>query len=361
MDHFMTSSFKFPHITINHITYPGDEVLELSEQLIGADLKRFLADWYSDQSYIWVQTSGSTGTPKKMKVSKHAMMASARRTLKFFGLRAGMSALLCLPVSYIAGKMMVVRALVGELDLVSIEPSGHPLSSVSEAIDFAAFTSMQMINEIQSAGSHLSYLKKVIIGGGKVSEELDRQLQGQLFEAYETYGMTESLSHIALRCINGVNRQTAFEPLDGVKIQADDRGCLVATVDGITDEPIVTNDLLELRHDGSFIILGREDNVINSGGIKILPERVEMKIQHLFSQSILIASLPHEKLGQQIILVVEGEIADSEGLYEAIMNNVGKYERPAHIYTVPVFPRTTSGKIIRREVIQTLRDERKVF
>jgi O-succinylbenzoic acid--CoA ligase len=352
----MSFFFKFPNVTINHTTYPGDEVLQLPARLIGVELKRFLTDWYSDRSYIWVQTSGSTGTPKKMKVSKQAMVTSARRTLKFFGLRPGMSALLCLPVSYIAGKMMVVRALVGELNLVCIKPSGHPLSSVREAIDFAAFTPMQMINEIQAAGSRLSFLKKVIIGGGKVSELLDRQLQEQPFEAYETYGMTESLSHIALRCINGENRQTAFEPLEGVKIQADDRGCLVAAVDGIVDEPIVTNDLLELYHDGSFIILGREDNVINSGGIKILPERVEMKIQHLFSQPIVITSLPHEKLGQQIILVVEGKVADPKGLYEAIKNNVGKYECPAHIYTVPEFPRTASGKIIRGDVIKILKD-----
>ena len=340
-------------ITINHHTYTKDEILKgvvgIDPQLIG-----FLQLWWNDSKTIFVQTSGSTGMPKKMEVPKSAMITSASKTLQYFKLKPGMSALLALPLSFIAGKMMVVRALVGGLNLITVTPSGNPLNWLNEPVDFAAFTPMQMINELEISSLKLQYLKLVIIGGGKVSDELNNRLQNVGFLAFETYGMTETLSHVALRRINGSKRQTSFFPLEGVEMMINADGCLAINFPGVTNTLIVTNDLAKFNQDGSFSLLGRADHIINSGGVKIFPEEVESKLGSILKIPFIISALPHKKLGQQVVLITEGEVPDSQKIMLKIESLVSKFEVPASIFSVNKFSRTESGKVRRQEILKQL-------
>lgn len=341
-------------ITINGKHYTKDS-LDRVPDYDQDSLRGFLQEWMSDSPEITVQTSGSTGAPKSMQVTKNAMLASAQRTLHFFGLKPKMTALLCLPTSFIAGKMMVVRALLGQLRLITTLPSGRPLQNLSTDIDLAAFTPMQMLNELKVAQPKLHHLRNVLIGGGKVDTQLDRMLQNQSFAAYETYGMTETLSHIALRRINGAGRQSAFVPLQNVHIQSDPRGCLTLSAKGITEGSIVTNDLVLIEPDGTFVILGRADHIINSGGIKISPEIQEDKIRHLISVPFVLSAIDHETLGQQVVLVTEGEPANAETLLYQIKPLLAKFESPRHLYTLPLFPKTESGKVKRHDLAKALK------
>jgi len=272
-----------------------------------------------------------------------------------------MTALICLPTSYIAGKMMVVRAIMGQLNLITFPPSSHPLKLINTIIDFAAFTPMQIMNEIKMASPELKYLKKIIIGGGKVNALLDEMLQSQNFEAYETYGMTETLSHIALRRINGKNKQKAFMPLNNIKLLTDNRGCLTINIPDITKDFIISNDIAEILSDGSFIIKGRADNIINSGGIKISPEDLEEKIHHLLPMPFIFSSIKNENLGQQLVLVIEKETDFSAGLLIKIKNILPKHQAPKHIYVLNNFPRTTSGKIKRKQIESELETSNPIY
>ncbi|WP_026475109.1 AMP-binding protein [Alkaliflexus imshenetskii] len=349
----MTDNQTYHSIIINGKSYSATSITELSASG-HQELSMFLSQWWNDSPSITVTTSGSTGTPKPIQVQKKSMLSSALRTIQFFELQPGMSALLCLPVSFIAGKMMVIRALAGRLNLITTEPSGHPLKNINQRIDFAAFTPMQMLNEIQSHSPRLHHLQKVIIGGGKVDETLDKLLQNMPFEAFETYGMTETLSHVALRQINGDRKQSSFVPLQGISTEKDARGCLILHVPDISEHKIVTNDLVIIHPDKSFNILGRVDNIINSGGIKISPERIEEKIRPLMDIPFVISAVSHPSLGQQVVLVMEYPPPNPTKLLEAIKTELEKFEIPARIYVLNPLPRTESGKIQRQAILEKI-------
>lgn len=339
-------------VVINDVIYNSVNFKEMSESdkitTWEKALYTFLSEWFSDKEFITVQTSGSTGEPKSILVRRDAMIESARRTISFFGLNPGNSVLLCLPVSYIAGKMMVVRALVGKMNIVTVEPSGLPLCDLNKPVDFAAFTPMQMMNELSNVNNPgLQFLRKVIIGGGAVNKKLSVLLSNYPFEAYETYGMTETLSHIALRQINGNTPQNSFYPLPDVNISTDERGCLILDVPGITNGEIITNDFVEIQTDGSFCITGRFDNVINSGGIKIQPEKIEEVISSVFSGEFYISFVVNELLGQQVVMVVDSIPDNTESLFANIGEVLSRYQMPASLYQVKEFPLSASGKIKR--------------
>lgn len=315
------------------------------------DLQLFLYDWFSDDSNITLQTSGSTGEPKFISVSKQAMVESAKRTLTFFNLKPKQSALLCLPVSFIAGKMMVVRALVGQLNLVSVTPSAWPLKDLNETVDFVAFTPLQMMNELKQLNNpKLKFLRKVIIGGGAVGNELEEMLKHQPFEAFETYGMTETLTHVALRRINGPNPQKYFHPLTVVKLSCDKRGCLIVEVPGVTNGAIVTNDFAKIQPDGSFCITGRIDNVINSGGLKIQPEKIEALIATLQLGEIYASAIEHNVLGEQLVLVVSQLNRPPANFFRQMEQILPRNYMPAALFFVDAFPKTESGKIQRKNL-----------
>ena len=301
----------------------------------------FLLDWFDSKDYIEMFTSGSTGEPKKVTVKKQAMVNSAIATGDFFDLQPGNSALQCLPVKYVAGKMMLVRAMILGLDLEFVAPSSHPLHHNEINFDFVAMVPLQAQNSIQD----LKKVKKLIIGGAAVNKTLEKQLLKLPTEVYETYGMTETITHIAARKLG----EKAFTVLPNVTVSYDDRNCLVIYAPKISSEVIVTNDIVELVNENQFIFLGRIDNVINSGGIKLIPEQIEKKLTGRIEQRFFIAAQPDEELGEKVVLVVEG---DSFEINKIIFDELDKYEKPKAVVFVPRFKDTVTGKIMRKESLK---------
>ena len=252
-------------------------------QGIQADLARFFGEWFSDAPTLSVHTSGSTGEPKVWRVRKEQMMNSARITCEALGLRAGDRALLCMPLDYIAGKMVVVRALVAGLELVVREPSGHPLADIVEPLHFAAMVPLQVYDslQIEEEEKRLAAVGNLIIGGGAIDRALEERLRAMPNRVYSTYGMTETLSHIALRRLNGPEASAFYHPFPSVRLALSEEQTLVIDAPLVCDELLHTNDVAELRADGSFRILGRRDNIVSSGGIKIQLEQVEEALRPL--------------------------------------------------------------------------------
>ena len=300
----------------------------------------FLLDWFDYKSYIEMETSGSTGAPKTISISKQAMVDSALATGDFFDLQPGNKALHCLPVKYVAGKMMLVRAMILGLDLEFVAPSSHPLDHNEIDFDFVAMVPLQAQNSI----SQLKKVKKLIIGGAAVNKTLEKQLLKLPTKVYETYGMTETITHIAARKLG----EKAFTVLPYVSVSFDDRNCLVIHAPRISPEVIITNDIVELLDENQFIFLGRMDNVINSGGIKLIPEQIEKKLVGKISQRFFIASKPDDELGEKVVLVIEGE---KHELVDSIYESLDKYEKPKEIIFIPKFLDTATGKILRKETL----------
>ena len=298
----------------------------------------FLLDWFDSKDYIEMQTSGTTGVPKTITVSKQAMVNSAIATGDFFDLHPGDKALHCLPVKYVAGKMMLVRAMILGLDLEFVAPSSHPLTNDENGYNFVAMVPLQAQNSI----TELKKVKKLIVGGAKINSALEKSLKKLKTEVYETFGMTETITHIAAKLVG----EKAFTVLPNVTISYDDRNCLVIHAPRISDDIIYTNDIVELVNENQFVFLGRMDNVINSGGIKLIPEQIEEKLTHLIHHRYFISSKEDKELGEKVVLVVESEKYD---LVDTVFDGLDKYEKPKEIIFVPKFKETTFGKVIRNE------------
>jgi len=315
------------------------------------DLSSFLKEWMDGKEYVTGRTSGSTGAPKTIRLSKNAMIASALRSNRFFQLQKEDSALLCLPVSYIAGKMMVVRAIVGGLNLITVSPSST--LEWDGNVAFAAMVPLQ-VQALLATGKgrkRLCSIDKLLIGGSPVSDLLVKELCELPVNVYLTYGMTETVSHIALCRIdkNGM-KEKVYTALPDVVFGADDRGCLIIEAPYLQDEPFVTNDVVKLLSNTSFIWLGRWDNVINSGGFKLFPEDIERKIAGMLDARFYITSLPHRLLGQQIVLKVEDSPWSEEKkrlFFQQLKSRLTKYEVPREILFVDKFEETGSGKVKR--------------
>ncbi|MFW5753922.1 MAG: long-chain fatty acid--CoA ligase, partial [Marinilabiliaceae bacterium] len=277
---------------------------------------------------------------------KKAMLRSAFNTNDFFNLGPGHTALLCLSCKYIAGKMMVVRALAGGLHLVTVPVSGRPLQELGRPVGFAAMTPHQMSNEQQHPNNF--FPDTIILGGSPVGRQLSKGLKNCPSRIWETYGMTETLSHVALRPVNGPEASEFFQPMKGVRVSLDDRRCLVIEAEGITDRPVVTNDVAELQKDGTLRILGRIDNIINTGGIKVVPEEIEKTIATYMPAPFFISSVPHTVLGQEIVIISEKEVPEKEELLEKLKKILPPYHAPKQIIVKTPLPRTETGKLIRR-------------
>ncbi|RED23614.1 O-succinylbenzoic acid--CoA ligase [Flavobacterium cutihirudinis] len=297
----------------------------------------FFLDWFDKKDYIEMTTSGTTGLPKLVRLEKQAMIQSALATGDFFGLKPGDRALLCLPTQFIAGKMMLVRSLILGLDIDVISPSTEPFAYNSKQYDFAAMVPLQVQNSIDK----LSNVKKLIIGGAKIDSALEAKLIPLNLEIYETYGMTETITHIAAKKVG----ERAFSILPNVRIETDDRGCLVIFVSSISEEPIVTNDLVELVNEKQFVFLGRIDNVINSGGVKLIPEQIEAKLTGRIENRFFVTGIPDTVLGEKLILVIEGEKYDFSADFFDVL---GKFEKPKEIVFVPKFKENENGKLLRK-------------
>lgn len=299
----------------------------------------FLLDWFDSKSFVEMTTSGSTGTPKVIKVDKQAMVNSAIATGDFFDLHPGDKALQCLPVKYVAGKMMLIRSIILGLDLDYVAPSSHPMENLEAHYDFAAMVPMQAQNSLKE----LKNVKKLIVGGARISKSLEKHLIQIPTQVFETYGMTETITHIAAKKVG----EKFFTVLPHVSISHDDRNCLVIHAPQIiAEETVVTNDLVELVNENQFLFIGRIDNIVNSGGVKIMPEKVEQKLEGKFNRRFFIASKEDAELGEKVILVVEGESFDID---KSIFEDLDKYERPKEIVFVTNFKETENGKVLRKE------------
>lgn len=265
-----------PNFKWNGTSLDKEKLLLAAHDLIkeGDDFERitgeFLLEWFNKKSFITVTTSGTTGSPKKINLEKQAIVNSALATAEFFDLKAGNRVLNCLSTTYIAGKMMLIRSMILGFEMDFVTPTSYPLKGNKHHYDFVAMVPLQVQNSI----SELSKVKKLIVGGAKISETLRNQLLELPTQIYETYGMTETITHIAVKKIG----EKSFSVLPNVKIATDERDCLVITAPRISDTNIVTNDVVELLSETQFLLLGRIDNVINSGGIKLFPEQIEAKL-----------------------------------------------------------------------------------
>ena len=317
---------------------------------IQKDLTAFLEEWNNKSPYIQVKTSGSTGTPKEMLVKKEQMMNSARLTCDFLGLNSGDTALLCMPLQYIAGKMMVVRSLVANLELVVCEPSGHPLADIDKPLRFAAMIPLQVYNSLQSPEERrrLEQIDILIIGGGAIDMQLEKAIQELPGAVYSTYGMTETLSHIAMRRLNGPTASCFYTPFDNVKLSLSEEETLVIDAPSVSDQLLVTNDIAELKPDGSFRIIGRKDNVIVSGGIKMQIENMENKLRSVISFNFAITAVPDPKFGEAVVLLINSNHEISE-VRNLLHGNLPKYQQPKFIIPVKNIPHTETGKINRAE------------
>ncbi len=341
-----------------------------------AGVLRFCQAWLRGQAEFTVHTSGSTGQPKPITLTRAQMVASARLTGQALRLQAGDRALVCLATQYIAGLMMLVRGLELGLSLTVIPPTSTPLAtfSASQRFEFSAFVPLQLQKTLQATPDKrpiLDNLKALLIGGAPLSLSLTQQLQSIQSPVYHTYGMTETVTHIALKRLNGSAKSEAFVPLPGVKLGTDGRGCLTIRAAVTRNETIVTNDVVDLQADGSFIWLGRWDNVINSGGVKVQAERVERALARclasyadgvLADRRFFVDALPHSDLGQQVVALIEGE-GPSDEIDEVAADirtalresgDLSRYEIPRQIHFLPHLVETPTGKIDRQASLARL-------
>lgn len=348
------------------------DLIQFSET-ISKEAHSFLKDWFDEKQFIEVKTSGSTGAPKLIQLHKKHMINSAKATGYFFHLLENTTVLFCMSPNYIAGKMMLVRALILGWDIDIVEPISNPLLTIEKTYDFSAMVPLQLHNSL----NEIHKIKKLIVGGGVVSNELLDKIQHIKTEVFATYGMTETITHIAVKKLNNFKdviasktKQSHYKTLPNIKISTDKRGCLVINAPTVSDVQIITNDLVELVSETEFKWLGRFDSIINSGGIKLIPEQLEEKLGTIISEPFFIAGLPDAVLGEKLILVIEKLTTErsrnalistplnrqKNEYYQKIkeLNTLSKYEIPKEIYFVDNFVKTPTGKINRIATLKLL-------
>ncbi len=311
-------------------------------------LYHFIKHCFSDDDFIEVKTSGSTGTPKTIKLSKKHIVNSAKITGKYFELPHKTKALLCLPIDYIAGKMMLIRAFVLGWELDIVEPKTK--INISKNYDFSAMVPLQLRNSL----TQIDKVKKIIVGGGVVAEDLLLKIQNSKCQLFSTYGMTETITHIAVKKLNNCSKFESkyYETLPNVKIYIDQRNCLLIKAPNITTALVKTNDIVQLISDRHFEWLGRYDNVINSGGVKLHPEKIEKKMSKFIFNRFFVTGVDDEVLGQKLILLIESKP------YSISFDdkNLTRFEIPKEVYFLDCFVETTSKKIQRKKTLELILD-----
>lgn len=352
MNNKLHQSFK-----LNGISFSSEEKLLIYAKNISNAIVSFLNDWFNDNDFVIVQTSGSTGKPKLIKLQKKFMKNSAFATAKFFDLPEKTTTLLCLPTDYIAGKMMLVRALTLGWELDIIVPNATPLKDeklLKKYYDFSAMVPLQLQNSL----NNLHKIDKLIVGGGVVSDNLIAKIQGISTKMFATYGMTETITHIAIKKLNNFESNKFFSAshytvLSNVKITTDARDCLVIEAPNISDKKIVTNDVVRLISKTTFEWLGRYDNVINSGGIKLYPEKIEEKLSVIITARFFVMGMSDIILGEKLILIIENNISVEEQEILKIniqdLKTLTKFEVPKEIYFINKFIETETNKIQRKK------------
>lgn len=355
---------NYDSLTINGKKYSPKELLEEGRYTVLdyrqpewlRDFYEFVLDWL-ERDEIEVSTSGTTRTPQTITFPKKALIESAKRTISFFDLQPEDNVLLCLPAKYIAGKMMIARAFVGQLNLILTEPSSDPWQDMAETIRFVPLVPLQL-RELLRYPDKLNNIDIILAGGAPLDSKLERQVKKIKPTVFQSFGMTETLTHVALKRVNGVNPSPYYRAIEGVWFEADAEKRLVIH-STFFDEPVYTSDVVSLQDEKHFRWHGRYDSVINTGGVKVFPEDIEQKINNLIYRRFIIGGLPDEVLGEKIVLIIEGKpMEDSclESLHNRIRMNVEKHQAPKEIRFTESFPETASGKIKRKEIIENVLD-----
>ena len=348
----MKSNSFHTSFQINGKIFSNSEELIKYSQSISKEINQFLREWFSTDSHVVVKTSGSTGNPKNIHLRKDFMINSALATGRYFQLGENTKALCCLPIKFIAGKMMLVRALTLGWDLDVIESTSNPLQEITKEYDFSAMVPLQLRNSI----SKIDQIKTLIVGGGVVSRDLKKAIQTIDTNCYATYGMTEAITHIAVKKLNKFTQselesESVYKTLPDVTISKDKRSCLVIRAPKISDENIITNDVIELISKSEFNWKGRLDHVINSGGVKLHPEEIEQKLSNTIYSRFFVAGILDEILGEKCILVIEGE---NYPITKKHFSKLSRFEIPKAIFFIPKFIETGSGKIQRLKTLDLL-------
>lgn len=312
------------------------------------DFWLFLVNWFDDTATITTYTSGSTGLPKPISILKNDMLLSAEMTCSFFNLNAAKTAVLCLPMSSIGAKMMVVRSLLKAMHLVVLEPSSNPLKNLAFTIDFVAMVPFQVAKTIQENPAIWQKIDIVIIGGGNIAQDLENDITRLGINAYSTFGMTETISHVALKKIGKDNFYTALPGVIFSQNKHDKTLCIETLFENA--KKIQTNDIVELLDDKHFIWKGRSDFAIETGGVKILPEVIENKLFTHIKERFFIASLPDTLLNNKVILVIES--VEKKYTIEMLKPILLPYECPKAIFYVSKFAETHTGKLNKIETLK---------
>ena len=313
----------------------------------------FLGDWFSDKSEFEIKTSATTGPPKIELFPRESFITSAQITINFFGLNKGNTLLMCLPIQFVAGKMMLIRAIVGRMKLLVIQPSANPVEDLKYPVSFAAFTPHQLQFILKNNPEKFNLIEKTIIGGSPVNSDLQSRLSDYETQFFETFGMSETLTHVAVKSLNGKNISDFYKVLEGFKLSVDENDRLIIEADHLKNSPLVTSDIVEMINPREFKWLGRSIDVINSGGVKLFPALIEIKLSSKISREFFIGKRFDKNLGECVILIIEGEPFNKNKLAELntdFVKLLTKYEIPKEIIFKPEFMRNKNGKIIRSEI-----------
>lgn len=309
-----------------------------------SDILNIILDFNANNEFI-IPSSGTTGDSKEIVVKKQHLLASAKKTNDFFKLKSGDHSLLLMNPKYIGGRMMIIRAIERNLKLSVLKPSNKALHFADETYDFCAMVPMQVSESIKHFPDALNKINHLIIGGGKVDSELLEKLKSYSTKTYSTFGMTETLSHVAIKELSPVY-SNKFTVLKGVQISSSE-DCLVIHSPEIGISNLLTKDVVEIEGN-QFKWLGRKDNMINSGGVKIFPELIENKLSKHISEDFFITSKKDVKFGEILILIIESK-STFDFNFETVLD---KYETPKEVYFIDSFDRTETGKIKRNQTLE---------
>lgn len=353
-----------------HAHYSFDEIRQQGSNLLSSDDSVFAQtfslaqQWLNGAETYVFHTSGSTGTPKEILLKREQLGSSAQGTIRALSLTPQEQILLCMNTAFIGGAMLLIRGLILQATITLQQPSGNPLEHISAGhpYTFASFTPIQLhtlTSGDRNIREKLNRFHYILLGGAAVPVPLERELKKLSVKVYHTYGMTETVSHIALKQIGA---DVYFKALPGVELRTDEHGCLAIKSGSTGNKWVYTHDMVTLIDEHTFDLLGRADDMINTGGIKVWPAKIEQALQDgLYDmgiqRNIFVSWIPDDRLGQKIIAVIEGPPLDPEvqtRLIGSLEKRLGRYELPRAFYNFQLFILTPTGKINKHETLKMM-------
>ncbi len=321
------------------------KVLSKSAKTWEVNLGSFLLNWFDSTDYFTSQTSGSTGKPKPISIRKELAIASAKRTISFFGLSYNQEVLLPMNTKFIGAKMMIVRAIEAKQNITVVEPTSDLSDSLKKSYYFVSMVPLQLNQTIQSNSELVENVQHILIGGAALDKTTEEACMNLPTAIWASYGMTETISHIALRRVNDENHSDFFHPLNGVSISLSEDNRLRISDTETQTQSLLTNDIVEMNDSSAFKIIGRYDWVINSGGIKLHPEELEKEYELLIGTTVFITSTPNKRLGEEMVLVTKEPL--DQKVIKLIKEQLPKYHQPKWLVVLEKEPRLENGKLNR--------------